>query len=88
VIRFRWSCLLLLMRIQRGKIGEFFFVIEVAPRLRQEISTVFGMLIFPHEKCAFRKNGESSWGGGRGGGGGGGGGGVGGGGGGAMSAYE
>ena len=38
------------MRIQRGKIGEIFFVREVLPRLRQEIPTVFGMLISPQEE--------------------------------------
>jgi len=38
------------MRIQRGKIGEIFFVREGPPRLSQGISTVFGMLISLQEK--------------------------------------
>jgi len=41
---------LMLKRIQRGKIGEIFFLREVPPRLGQEILTVFGMLISPEEK--------------------------------------
>ena len=47
-----WECdaSLVLMRIKRGKVGEIFFVREVPPRLRQEMPTVFGMLISPSWK--------------------------------------
>jgi len=38
------------VRLQRGKIREIFFVRKVPQRLRQEIATVFGMLISPVRK--------------------------------------
>jgi hypothetical protein len=41
---------LILLRFQEGKIGEIFIVREVPPRIRQEIPTVFGMLISPSGK--------------------------------------